>query len=205
MLQISIRSAPALALAAFVAACGGAVEIEPTPMPAPAPDGEQAISITPDAGTTATTVTVTATGFAPGTRVDIGFGPPASEYDVLKTVRAGSDGVVRATVEIPEWVERRDYVFVAAGPGDQKLISERFRVTATGEDRPERVRVTGVLTDEGVECPALRTDDGDLYTLAGDTGEFVQGDRVTVEGTVAEASICMQGTTIEVEDITGSG
>jgi hypothetical protein len=64
------------------------------------------------------------------------------------------------------------------------------------------ITVTGMLTDEGVECPALRSDDGRLYTLATrDLGSFHSGDRVTVEGTVAEVSICMQGTTIEVKAI----
>jgi hypothetical protein len=63
------------------------------------------------------------------------------------------------------------------------------------------VRVNGRLTDEGVECPALRGDDGRLYTLAGDLKGFKPGDRVVVEGTVAEASFCMQGTTLEVKSI----
>jgi hypothetical protein len=60
------------------------------------------------------------------------------------------------------------------------------------------VEVTGVLTDEGVECPALRTGDGTLYTLAGDLEEFKVGDRVRVTGRIAEVSICQQGTTLEV-------
>lgn len=62
-------------------------------------------------------------------------------------------------------------------------------------------RITGVITREGVECPALRTDRGDLYTLAGDIEPFAPGDRVTVTGPVAEVSFCQQGTTIEVRSI----
>ena len=64
-----------------------------------------------------------------------------------------------------------------------------------------QMEVTGVLTDEGVECPALRGRDGQLYTLAGDTGGFDTGDAVTVRGTLAEMSICQQGTTINVQSI----
>ena len=64
-----------------------------------------------------------------------------------------------------------------------------------------QVTVEGVLTDEGVTCPALRGDDGELYTLAGDIGDLGPGQRVRVSGQVPEASICMQGTTIEIEDI----
>ena len=59
------------------------------------------------------------------------------------------------------------------------------------------IRVTGVITNEGVECTALRGDNGKLYTLAGGTGSFKPGDRVRVIGKIAQVSFCMQGTTIE--------
>jgi len=64
------------------------------------------------------------------------------------------------------------------------------------------VRVVGTLTREGAECQAMRGDDGRLYTLAGrNLGDFFPGDRVEVEGRVAEVSSCMQGTTIDVSRI----
>lgn len=72
---------------------------------------------------------------------------------------------------------------------------------APGTPDDPHIQVTGVLTEEGVECPALRDRDGELYTLAGDTGRFRPGDPVTVRGTRAEASICQQGTTINVQSI----
>jgi hypothetical protein len=65
----------------------------------------------------------------------------------------------------------------------------------------QMINVRGTLTDEGVECQALRGDDGELYTLTGDLSGFEEGDRVKVRGTVAEISICQQGTTIEVQSI----
>lgn len=66
----------------------------------------------------------------------------------------------------------------------------------------QTVNVTGVLTDEGVECPALRGDDGQLYTLnRGATQGFSVGDRVRVVGKVAEISFCGQGTTLDVLSI----
>lgn len=66
----------------------------------------------------------------------------------------------------------------------------------------QTVNVTGVLTDEGVECPALRGDDGQLYTLnRGATEGFNVGDRVRVVGKVAEISFCGQGTTLDVLSI----
>lgn len=81
-----------------------------------------------------------------------------------------------------------------------RLPGERPR-----EVRDGRITVTGVITREGVRCPALRGSDGRLYTLAGDIGSFQPGDRVQVRGRRAEASICMQGTTITVERIRALG
>lgn len=63
------------------------------------------------------------------------------------------------------------------------------------------MQVTGVITREGVECPSLRADNGQLYTLAGDTDPYGPGDRVRVRGTEPDMSTCQQGTTIRVQDI----
>lgn len=70
-------------------------------------------------------------------------------------------------------------------------------------EKGKMVNVRGTLTDEGVECQALRGDDGQLYTLTGDLGGFQTGDQVRVRGRIAEVSTCQQGTTIVVEDIKG--
>ena len=59
----------------------------------------------------------------------------------------------------------------------------------------------GVLTDEGVECQAFRSEDGELFTLLGDLGGFSDGDKVVVCGTIAEISPCMQGTTLVISYI----
>lgn len=62
----------------------------------------------------------------------------------------------------------------------------------------------GTLTDEGVECQALRDHSGRLYTLTGDIEGFSEGETVRVEGTIAEVSFCQQGKTIGVEFIDGA-
>ena len=67
------------------------------------------------------------------------------------------------------------------------------------------LKVQGALTADGVECPALRADNGDLYTLLGDLKGFRSGDRVSVEGTRVEISYCMQGTTLQVTHIDRRG
>jgi len=62
-----------------------------------------------------------------------------------------------------------------------------------------KVVVRGTLTNEGVECQAMRTDAGELYTLAGNLQGFKNGDKVYVAGTIAEISICLQGITIVID------
>jgi hypothetical protein len=66
---------------------------------------------------------------------------------------------------------------------------------------PDTLAIKGTLTSEGVECPAMRGDDGVLYTLAGSLGNFRPGDKVCVRGKRAEVSYCMQGITVTVESI----
>jgi hypothetical protein len=71
--------------------------------------------------------------------------------------------------------------------------------TEFAKEKP--VTIEGVLTNGGVECPALRTDDGTLYTLNGNLKKFKEGDRVEVVGDIADISICQQGIAINVHHI----
>ena len=58
---------------------------------------------------------------------------------------------------------------------------------------------SGQITDEGGSCLVLRENESDeLYSLTGATDGLEPGDPAVVKGRVAEASICMQGTTIGV-------
>jgi hypothetical protein len=66
-------------------------------------------------------------------------------------------------------------------------------------DPPLHPPIEGVLTDEGVECPAVRGDDGTLYTLAADLGRYRPGDRVCIVPRPVDISHCMQGVTVMVE------
>ena len=66
-----------------------------------------------------------------------------------------------------------------------------------------RVTVVGRLTSEGVECQALRGDDGQLYTLlGGELGDLPVETRVSVIGERLDFSSCQQGITIRVKSIT---
>ena len=69
--------------------------------------------------------------------------------------------------------------------------------TERPEDETRRVSVEGRVS-QGVECPILTTPDGDVYTLTGGRVEFTSGEYVEVNGRTVGASICQQGTTLEV-------
>ena len=76
-----------------------------------------------------------------------------------------------------------------------------LRTYGGGRSNPDEgmfVTITGRVTDEGIECTAIRGSDGRLYTLAGNADDLRPGDRVEVVGRRAEASFCMQGITLEV-------
>jgi hypothetical protein len=64
------------------------------------------------------------------------------------------------------------------------------------------MKIQGQLTSDGVECPAMKADNGAIYTLLGDLKGFKAGDRVIVEAKPVEISFCMQGTTVQVTQIT---
>lgn len=95
---------------------------------------------------------------------------------------------------------------IAANPQiDPYALDVGAVIRLPGSDAPEApgtgMNVSGVLTEEGVECQAMRGHDGQLYSLVGDIDAYESGDVVEVRGTSPEVSICMQGTTIEVEAI----
>ena len=73
-------------------------------------------------------------------------------------------------------------------------LSDPFHVTRA-DGTLER---TGRITDEGVECLAMRDGDEFLYTLVGNTDGLSDGDLVVVEARYVEMSACQQGTTLEV-------
>ncbi len=69
----------------------------------------------------------------------------------------------------------------------------RARAAAAGSgEMCLRLRVT----DEGVECPALRGADGVLYTIAGKAPGLRPGEEVCVCGRFVEISTCQQGKTL---------
>jgi len=150
-------------------------------------------------------IEITALGLPPGSRARILGGPSPDDLSVIGRALVDGRGRLSTIVEVPDWARpgRPFYFAVETRRPPVQAISEPVRI-AWGDQGPGRGRgmsVIGTITREGVECPALRGDDGALYTLAGDVRGFRPGDRVRVEGRPADFSTCMQGTTIEVSRI----
>jgi LysM repeat protein len=121
----------------------------------------------------------------------------------------GDDGRLYTLIgPIGEWRDG-DRIRLVANAVDRSLCQQGttlqvISVRPLGPPAPapdNDVVIFGILTDEGVECQAMRDHSGRLYTLTGRLGKASTGDTVQVEGRLAEFSFCQQGTTIEVEQM----
>ncbi|MFD2236260.1 LysM peptidoglycan-binding domain-containing protein [Aureimonas populi] len=156
-------------------------------------------------------VSLLVSGLRPGDAVSAEAGPRSGRGGTEAETRADRRGLATLHLDIPPRSrpgERWGYeVFDGRGrvaaDGAFRLGEEPRRPGRPGPGRPgpERLTLSGVLTNEGAECPALRAGNGRLYTLAGSLGGFRPGDLVSITGAVAEVSTCMQGTTIAVDSI----
>ena len=81
----------------------------------------------------------------------------------------------------------------------------RDAVRASGGDARTAAATSGCyrgrLTEEGNTCQAMRTEGGNLLTLAGPLRGFGSGDTVCVCGVAAVQQFCHQGLTLLVRDI----
>lgn len=158
------------------------------------------IALSVPQGRTGDVVTVKASGLPGDTAVTVGAGSSPSDARHIADGRTSDRGDLSLTVNVPPPPTAADkLVFVVeTADGRLRLASDGFRIV----DATAAVIVIGTLSEEGAECPALRGDDGKLYSLTpGAIGKFRPGDRVRVEGTLAEVSTCMKGTTIVVSAI----
>ncbi|MEE8146829.1 MAG: hypothetical protein V3T24_04435 [Longimicrobiales bacterium] len=158
-------------------------------------------SVSPRGGPPGTEVTVRWTGLSPDSAILIGFGGLGSGYEIVGESGTDANGDFSHTVRVPAWAERDEshFFFVAYEDGQPRGISDAFHVT--GPDGT--LRLEGRITDEGVACTAMRGENDELYMLVGETERLSPGDRVVVEGTIADASACQQGLAIAVTEIRG--
>lgn len=192
-------NAAAVAALAVLTAAACSAEVDVPPPGDPEPSGPASVTVPTSTAAPGSSVSVRANGFTPGTTLEIGLGQPRSEYSVVAEVTADARGRAETTVEVPDWTNRGEpYVVVVTEPDhDPRVTSEPFVVGEAGDP----IRVHGEVTDEGVECPAIRGPFGTLYTLAVSGFDHAPGTELMIEGRIAGASTCMQGTTIEVRSM----
>lgn len=122
------------------------------------------------------------------TPVRLGLGAQRVGFQVLKEVLTDSRGEVNDTIVIPYWAEpERTHLLVVHDFYFHTLaVSSEFTVTS-----PEGVfRREGTIVESTSRCALLEGDGGQLYHLLGDTGPLEVGERVVVEGSVADAAQC---------------
>jgi hypothetical protein len=165
------------------------------------------LDVTPATAAPGAVVTVTAVGLPGETDVELGFGPADAPPTVIGSGTTSDRGVFENTATVPEKaVPGGTGVFtVETADGRVRLVSAPFAVANPGPPPGTKINVTGTLSNEGAECPALRGDDGKLYTLTDPAaGGFRPGDRIHVAGEVAGMSICLQGIPLTGTTITAA-
>jgi hypothetical protein len=99
--------------------------------------------------------------------------------------------------------------------GDRAVSADRVPAAAgAAPARPARTATRtaaaqsgcyrGRLTEEGNTCQAMRTEGGDLLTLAGPLRGFGSGDVVCVCGIPARQQFCKQGLTLLIREISST-
>jgi hypothetical protein len=148
-------------------------------------------------------VTLIGRDLPPGVRLVVVAGRNPARLSRIQTVRVDAQGRVNLRVAVPEWARvGRNLFFALQTPGGRILAqAQPIRVLDLGDDDDEQITVTGELLSPIATCPRLAGDDGRIYALTGSLRQFETGDRVRVTGELAEASICNQRRTIEVERI----
>lgn len=185
-------------LAGLLLASGAGHELAAQPRVGAATDSitRRIQHITPTSGPPGTVVKVES-GLMPHiTPVRIGIGATRTGFESLAELLTSATGEFSVDVTVPQWAQReRNHRFIVFDFYFSPIaLSEPFLVT----DENGRVEREGWITDELGGCVAMRDTDGELFTLVGNTGAVEEGDRVIVEGTVAEASTCEQGPTIRI-------
>jgi LysM repeat protein len=176
----------------------------------PMPHPEPLIVLSPDRGAPGEMVRLRGSGLEPNSRLRVLAGPGGRDLETVDVVRSDRRGQIDTQVQVPELSGGTPTIVFAVGHMRGRVVaySEPFRIEQqrgrrgrSGWDGPGHADVTGTLTRGGPECPTMRGDDGETYSLLGDLGGFQPGDRVRVTGRVAELTSCMRGTALSVQRI----
>lgn len=158
----------------------------------PADGMQRSVSIRPYSGPPGSTVTLFASGFPPGAQVQLGFGPPQSEYEVVATREIAADGELTALLQIPTWVAPSDELVAVVALNFEETISEVFTVT---EGQPTPVPTAtepadNLFTETQIYLVAVG-DEGRSGQLIG-CGDSLVPVTVTFEPTIAPLTAALE-------------
>ena len=157
------------------------------------------LPIAPRGGAVGTMVTLSATGLPPGERLLIAFAN-LQNYQLVQRVETDAEGSFTTTQVVPPWALKDGVHYFFASYADEipLALSAGFHVTAADGT----ARVEGTIGAASGGCLDLQDLGETLYHLTGDVGAHKAGDRVTVSGKIAGASLCGgSGITLEVTEI----
>jgi hypothetical protein len=169
----------ALAVASLLLTLGSATHAAAQMMPAPT------LSHAGAAVGDSVTVSMRAGGVPPDRSMSMGFGGLAGSYELVGRAQADSTGAFSITVAIPTWAEpNRIYYFFLNLGGANRLFSDPFIVTGPAG----ALQISGFVTELAPGCMVIAGFDETRYTLLGVTTIHKVDDRVTVDGSLAQAA-----------------
>ena len=160
-------------------------------------------SLSPISGPPGTKVTLSAQSLPAITPMRIGMGTTRFGFEEVGQVMTNERGELSLEVRVPGWARHdRNNVFIVFDFYFAPLaFSDIFHVTGPAGT----VVREGRVTDEGAECLTMRGEYDELYALVGQTTGLSAGEEVRLEASVAESSICAEGTTLNVVRVIASG
>jgi hypothetical protein len=99
------------------------------------PDATPAVAVAPLSGPPSTRIVLVGTGIPRGTTVRVGFGQADADYQVVRRLEAGPEGIVQTTLRVPSAAKpgQRWVAVVEADGQGPTAMSNAFEVTATSE------------------------------------------------------------------------
>jgi len=91
------------------------------------------------------TVNLSGTGFPTNGVVEIGIGPPESEYEIIGNTQAGADGRFSTQITVPTYVESGEQWLFVAEVENAKVIADPILITSASTSTP--------ASDTGVNEP----------------------------------------------------
>ena len=79
--------------------------------------------------------------------------------------------------------------------GHEKIEERRARLKEKANATPrsskgQQISIVGRISAQALECPALKADDGRIFSLYGRTSHLKSGDRVRITGRLGGSPIC---------------